>query len=56
MKEFDFPHKRAMLGMLLRERFFGEALWIPQGDATVSPPSADRAEPPLKDIPCKSTT
>ncbi len=56
VKEFDFPHKRAMLGMLLRERFFGEALWIPQGDATVSPPSADRAEPPLKDIPCKSTT
>lgn len=30
LKEFDFPHKRAMLGMLLRERFFGEALWIPQ--------------------------
>ncbi|HSI49076.1 MAG TPA: GNAT family N-acetyltransferase [Ideonella sp.] len=29
MKEFDFPHKRAMLGQLLRERFFGEALWIP---------------------------
>jgi acetyl CoA:N6-hydroxylysine acetyl transferase len=30
LKEFDFPHKRAVLGMLLRERFFGEALWIPQ--------------------------
>ncbi|WP_144635222.1 GNAT family N-acetyltransferase [Bordetella genomosp. 13] len=28
-KEFDFPHKRAMLGMLLRERFFSDALWIP---------------------------
>jgi len=32
LKEFDFPHKRALLGILLRERFFGEALWIPQGD------------------------
>lgn len=30
LKAFDFPHKRAMLGMLLRERFFNEALWIPQ--------------------------
>ncbi|MGC4060237.1 MAG: GNAT family N-acetyltransferase [Aquabacterium sp.] len=30
LKEFDFPHKRAMLGMLLRERFFSEALWIPK--------------------------
>jgi RimJ/RimL family protein N-acetyltransferase len=29
LKAFDFPHKRAMLSMLLRERFFGEALWIP---------------------------
>ncbi len=29
LKEFDFPHKRAMLGMLLRERFFSDALWIP---------------------------
>mgnify|MGYP003575049718 CR=1 FL=1 len=30
LKEFDFPHKRAMLGMLLRERFFSEALWVPR--------------------------
>ncbi|WP_075258411.1 GNAT family N-acetyltransferase [Herbaspirillum camelliae] len=29
LKEFDFPHKRAMLGMLSRERFFGERLWMP---------------------------
>ncbi len=29
VKEFDFPHKRAMLGMLLRERFFSEGLWNP---------------------------
>jgi RimJ/RimL family protein N-acetyltransferase len=31
LKEFDFPHKRAMLGMLLRERFFSERLWVPHG-------------------------
>lgn len=30
-KEFDFPHKRAMLGMLSRERFFSEQLWVPRG-------------------------
>jgi hypothetical protein len=30
VKEFDFPHKRAMLVMLLRERYFGERLWIPR--------------------------
>ncbi|MDV6344031.1 GNAT family N-acetyltransferase [Nitrosomonas sp. Is37] len=30
LKEFDFPHKRAMLGMLLRERFFAEQLWVPR--------------------------
>jgi len=30
MKEFDFPHKRAALVMLTRERFFTERLWIPR--------------------------
>ncbi len=30
VKEFDFPHKRAVLGSLLRERFFAEQLWLPQ--------------------------
>ncbi|MET0793429.1 MAG: GNAT family N-acetyltransferase [Polyangiaceae bacterium] len=30
LKEFEFPHKRAALGMLLRERFFADGLWIPQ--------------------------
>lgn len=29
IKTFDFPHKRAALVMLLRERFFGERLWAP---------------------------
>jgi RimJ/RimL family protein N-acetyltransferase len=28
IKEFDFPHKRAMLVMLLREHFFADRLWI----------------------------
>lgn len=28
LKEFDFPHKRAALGMLLRERFFDESDWL----------------------------
>ncbi|MGY2051376.1 GNAT family N-acetyltransferase [Methylobacterium sp. JK268] len=30
VKHFDFPHKRALLVMLLRERFFGERLWAPE--------------------------
>lgn len=29
VKHFDFPHKRALLVMLLRERYFGDRLWIP---------------------------
>ncbi|MEK1889885.1 MAG: GNAT family N-acetyltransferase [Phyllobacterium sp.] len=29
VKHFDFPHKRAMLVMLARERFFGDHLWVP---------------------------
>ena len=36
LKEFDFPHKRAMLGMLSRERFFSEQLWVPQDPLTPS--------------------
>jgi acetyl CoA:N6-hydroxylysine acetyl transferase len=32
VKEFDFPHKRAMLVVLLRERYFGDGLWLPRGD------------------------
>lgn len=37
LKEFDFPHKRALLGMLLRERFFSQALWIPRPTGASSP-------------------
>ncbi|MDZ5634898.1 GNAT family N-acetyltransferase [Janthinobacterium sp. GMG1] len=33
IKEFDFPHKRAMLVTLLRERFFGERRLVPPGVA-----------------------
>lgn len=35
VKEFDFPHKRALLVMLLRERYFGDWLWLPRDE----PPS-----------------
>lgn len=56
VKEFDFPHKRAVLGVLPRERFFGEALWLPQADA----PAPGHGQQPVtltaKDIPCKSMT
>ncbi len=30
VKEFEFPHKRAMLVMMLREQFFSGALWWPR--------------------------
>lgn len=36
LKEFDFPHKRAMLGMLLRERFFSERLWMPRDNVAAA--------------------
>ena len=36
IKNFDFPHKRATLVMLLRERFFCDRLWLPAAvDAVV---------------------
>jgi hypothetical protein len=38
LKEFDFPHKRATLAMLLRERFFADRHWIPK-DSAASPSS-----------------
>jgi RimJ/RimL family protein N-acetyltransferase len=43
LKEFDFPHRRAMLGMLLRERFFGERLWVPRTDITTLSAAASPA-------------
>lgn len=38
IKNFDFPHKRATLVMLMRERFFGDRLWLPAaaGQAVLS--------------------
>jgi acetyl CoA:N6-hydroxylysine acetyl transferase len=44
VKHVDFPHKRAVLVMLLRERFFGDRLWQPAVEAEA--PRA--AAPPLK--------
>ena len=29
VKHVDFPHKRALLVQLLRERFFADRLWAP---------------------------
>jgi RimJ/RimL family protein N-acetyltransferase len=37
LKEFDFPHKRAMLVSLERERFFGERLYLPRPEAGLLP-------------------
>ena len=36
VKEFDFPHKRAMLVMLLREHYFGGAYWWPRSDEAIT--------------------
>ncbi len=33
VKEFDLPHKRALLVAMLRERYFTDALWLPRDDA-----------------------
>lgn len=38
LKEIQFPHKRAVLGLLMRERFFDDALWIPRGDLPFAVP------------------
>lgn len=32
VKEFDLPHKRAMLVAMLRERYFCDALWLPRDE------------------------
>lgn len=52
LKEFDFPHKRAMLGMLLRERFFSERLWVPRGTVATHPSESLILRTP----PCTFTT
>ncbi|MEQ9609814.1 MAG: GNAT family N-acetyltransferase, partial [Kiloniellaceae bacterium] len=45
VKNFDFPHKRATLVMMLRESFFGDRLWLPAaaqagGKGTAAPRTA----------------
>jgi len=40
LKEIQFPHKRAVLGQLLRERFFDDALWIPRSDFPFAVPQS----------------
>ena len=46
LKHVDFPHKRALLGMLLRERFFDEALWHPRDNPRNSPRDKAAPSPP----------
>ncbi len=45
IKTFDFPHKRAALVMLLRERFFCERLWSPAGGIPASPETGSQPAP-----------
>lgn len=53
-KEFDFPHKRAMLGTLSRERFFGERFWLPRApDGSKLPQPQERA---ASGVPAQSLT
>ncbi len=47
VKHVDFPHKRALLVMLLRERFFGDRLWQPAAEAE-TPAAKGAATPALK--------
>ncbi len=49
IKTFDFPHKRAALVMLLRERFFCERLWAPNLPQ-VQPAVRDDATPEGRDL------
>jgi acetyl CoA:N6-hydroxylysine acetyl transferase len=37
VKEFDLPHKRAQLVMMLRERYFIDSLWLPRSNAPATP-------------------
>ncbi|SDI03630.1 GNAT family N-acetyltransferase [Variovorax sp. OV700] len=37
VKEFDLPHKRALLVVMLRERYFTDALWLPRSDGAATP-------------------
>ncbi len=48
VKHFDFPHKRAMLMMLLRERFFNDRLWAADFQSALSQ-STDSIREPLTD-------
>lgn len=44
LKEFDFPHKRAQLVVMLREHYFADTLWWPRQD-TPTPSSRSLAAP-----------
>jgi acetyl CoA:N6-hydroxylysine acetyl transferase len=55
VKEFDFPHKRAMLVMLLRERYFGERLWIPRRPEAAAAKPHQPVETPVNSFPIPLT-
>ncbi|ACK52226.1 putative siderophore biosynthesis protein [Methylocella silvestris BL2] len=44
VKHFNFPHKRALLVMLLRERFFNDRLWMPNEAGPPLDRRRDRAQ------------
>lgn len=44
VKNFDFPHKRATLVMMLRESFFGDRLWLPAAEPVPVRPAAAPAQ------------
>ena len=50
-KTFDFPHKRAMLGTLTRERFFNESLWVPRAADGITPQALAPLQPRQADRP-----
>lgn len=37
LKEFDLPHKRALLVVMLRERYFADACWLPRDGEPAAP-------------------
>ncbi|WP_341987912.1 GNAT family N-acetyltransferase [Azorhizobium sp. AG788] len=55
VKHVDFAHKRALLVMLLRERFFGDRLWQPAADSVVPVRLVHDDTPHLPEGPARSS-
>lgn len=55
LKEFDFPHKRAQLVVMLREHYFADTLWWPRAEtAAHATPSAPLSAAPTHVSPQRS--